>query len=77
MTLRNVPDLLMDRIKAAAQKNRRSVNQQVLIYLEQACLERNQITDVEAELAEIAALRVTGKPLSVSEIKKAIKERRK
>jgi hypothetical protein len=68
MTLRNVPDWLAA-AKAAARKHRRSLNQQVLAYLEQAYFGVDKpMQDVGAELAEIAALRATGARMNAAEI---------
>ena len=38
LTLKNIPDAIYDRLKAAAQANRRSLNSEVLVCLESALL---------------------------------------
>jgi plasmid stability protein len=73
MTIRNVPEELVDGLKKAAKHYRRSVNQQVLVWLEEACLGKSMVShkDVEAELLEIRKLREGLKPMTVEELEAA------
>lgn len=50
ITVRNVPDAVVRRLKARAERNHRSLNGEVVTLLEQAALAQTQ--DVEALLAE-------------------------
>ena len=77
MTIRNVPDELRENLKAEAIRNRRSVNQQVLVWLEAAWRGRSgKPGDVEAELREIRALRRGVQPMSAAAIDAAKQEGR-
>ena len=77
MTIRNVPDELRENLKAEAKRNRRSVNQQVLVWLEDAWLKGGEIPrDVEGELREIRELRLGIQPISAAQIDAARKEGR-
>ena len=75
MTIRNVPEELLEALKVAAKKHRRSLNQQVLLWLEEACLTKaGTLPDVEVELAEIRQLRTGGKAMTCAEIDAAKRE---
>ncbi len=77
MTIRNVPDELREKLKAEATRNRRSVNQEVLVWLEAAGrLGGKKPADVEEELREIRELRRGIEPMSAAEIDAAKKEGR-
>jgi hypothetical protein len=77
MTIRDVPDDLMAALKRTAKQGRRSLNQQVLVWLEDAWLGRGaNVRDVEQELEEIRALRGAAAPLSVEEMEAAKREGR-
>ena len=72
MTIRNIPENLVDGLKKVAKIHRRSVNQQVLVMLEEACLGgRVGSEDVEDELRQIRELRGNSKPMSAGEIDEA------
>lgn len=55
ITIKNIPDELYERLKAAAAANRRSVNNEIIIYLERI-LNQSQPTMAEI-LAKAAAVR--------------------
>ena len=77
MTIRNIPEELVDGLKKAAKIHRRSVNQQVLVLLEEACLGRNRgAGDVEDELRQIRELRGDAEPMTAREIDLAKREDR-
>lgn len=56
LTIRNVPDMVKEKLVKEAKRHRRSLNQQVLVYLENACA-NTAGRGVEAELEEIRSLR--------------------
>jgi plasmid stability protein len=69
LTIRNLPEELADGLKQEARRHRRSVNQQVLVMLEEACLGKNVgAGDVEEELRQIRSLREGSLPMTESEI---------
>lgn len=77
MTIRNIPAPLVESLKASARKHRRSVNQEVLMLLEEACFGRaHGGRDVEAELEEISRLRRALPTMSVEDIDAAKREGR-
>ena len=57
MTIRNMPEELLERLKTVAKEHRRSLNQQVLVWLEECVEPSEEERDVEAELREISKLR--------------------
>ena len=68
LTVKNIPDTLVKRLKRQADRQHRSLNREVI-----ACLERATAAmpiDVDAELARIRAVRVVpaGGPLTDAEI---------
>jgi plasmid stability protein len=71
LTLRNVPDELVARLKQRAKQNRRSLNSEVIECLEQ---EVKAPADLEAWLARVDALRaqIKGPPLPVQELVDAV-----
>jgi hypothetical protein len=77
MTIRDVPEDLLAALKRTAKRCRRSVNQQVLIWLEEAWLGWGRTErDVEEELAEVRRLRGDAVPMSAEEIDAAGREGR-
>jgi plasmid stability protein len=71
LTLRNVPDELVARLKQRAKQNRRSLNSEVIECLEQ---EVKAPADLEAWLARVDALRaqIKGPPIPVQELVDAV-----
>jgi len=71
LTLRNVPDQLVARLKERARRNRRSLNSETI-----ACLEHEVAPedDLEARLARIEALRSSfqGPPIPDEELVAAV-----
>lgn len=57
LTLKNIPDELYGRLKAAAEAHRRSLNSEVLVCLESVLMPQRM--PVEDRLARIRALRKT------------------
>lgn len=55
MTLKNIPDVVYERLKAAAESHRRSMNSEAIVCLE-TCLLPDRVTVVE-RLARAQALR--------------------
>lgn len=66
ITLKDVPRRLHQQLRARAQKNRRSLNQEALACLEQAMLA--EPVDVEAVLRTARALRARVKSIDHSKI---------
>jgi antitoxin FitA len=56
LTLKNVPEDTYDRIGKAAKANRRSLNRQAILWLEQAS-DREPEIDLEEELADLDEFR--------------------
>jgi plasmid stability protein len=68
MTIRNVPEELVDVLKKTAKRYRRSLNQQVLVCLEEASLGQRALQNVEDDLRSIREMRAGMTPMSVKEI---------
>lgn len=56
LSIKNVPEALVKRLKSQAATNRRSLNLEVISVLESAT--RSMPIDIEAELARVRAVRV-------------------
>ena len=52
LTLKNIPDAIYDRLKAAAQTNRRSMNSEVIVCLESVLLPIQVTTSVRLARAQ-------------------------
>jgi len=72
ITLKNIPDPIYQRIKQAAKRNHRSMNNEIIACLEQALAPRP--VDIEARLDQARRLRerFTGPALEVQGISRAI-----
>jgi antitoxin FitA len=64
LTIKNIPDDLYEQLKIKAELHRRSINSEVLVYLEQA-LRPNKIAPAE-RLNRIEQLRASIKPNSIT-----------
>jgi len=71
MTIRNVPDELVEVLKKTAKRYRRSLNQQVLVCLEEASLGQKALYNVEDDLRCIREMRAGTPSMSVKEIDEA------
>jgi plasmid stability protein len=73
ITIKNLPDALYDRLKAAAKIHHRSINSEVIAALEHSLAAHR--TDPDSQLASIRALRnqLRIAPLDPAEIADAIK----
>ena len=60
LTLKNIPDTVYDRLKAAAGQNRRSLNGEAIVRLESSLA--SPTTSVDLKLARIRALRESLSP---------------
>jgi len=70
LSIKNVPEALVKRLKSQATTNRRSLNLEVIAVLESAT--RSMPIDVEAELARVRAVRIKLKrPVSDEYINRA------
>lgn len=72
LTLKNVPEQLLERLRAQAAANRRSVNSEILTLLDEALVPRKP--DLPSMLAEISELHSQYRipKLSAAEIRRAI-----
>lgn len=75
LTIRNLPDAVHERLKAQAKRNRRSLNQEVVVELSETSLKEGFAMRnlVEESQAFYGALK---RPLSAGEIREAIEEGR-
>jgi antitoxin FitA len=64
LTIKNIPEDLYEQLKLKAELHRRSINSEVLVYLEQA-LRPNKILPTE-RLSRIEQLRATIKPNQIT-----------
>ena len=64
LTIKNIPDTIYQQLKVAAELHRRSVNSEVLIYLEHALLATK--TSPAERLSRIEQLRAAIKPNSIT-----------
>ena len=64
LTIKNIPDTLYQQLKTAAELHRRSINSEVLIYLERALIASK--TSPTERLNRIEQLRATIKPNSIT-----------
>jgi len=76
LTIKGLPDELLDRLRRSAEANRRSLNQEVIVRLEEAAGLRPR--DAEAILARLDAVRtgVRLKPVTAAFIQRARKRGR-
>lgn len=66
ITVKNIPEPLLERLRAAAERSNRSLNRQII-----DCLERDLMpsrVDVEATLAHARRLRERGPKLALAEL---------
>lgn len=64
LTIKNIPDTLYDQLKTAAELHRRSINSEVLVYLERALLATK--TSPAERLSRIEQLRANIKLNSIT-----------
>ncbi len=79
LTIKNVPKEIHERLKKQAEKNHRSLNQEILHVLEQATEKDNLYTTPEKEAFILKAREIRAKfkrPLTLAEINKAKKQGR-
>lgn len=77
ITLKNIPDPIYRRIKLAAKRHHRSMNNEIIACLEQALAPRP--VDIEARLEQAGRLRdrYAGPALELQDISRAIERDRK
>ncbi|MDQ8201757.1 Arc family DNA-binding protein [Pelagicoccus sp. SDUM812003] len=76
LTIRRVPEGLKEKLVRSARRNRRSLNQEALVLLEEAMRQESASADVEEQLSRIRALREGIEPLTANEIDAARREGR-
>jgi plasmid stability protein len=64
LTIKNIPDAIYQQLKTAAELHRRSINSEVLIYLERTLIATK--TSSTERLSHIEKLRATIKPNSIT-----------
>ena len=64
LTIKNIPDAIYQQLKTAAELHRRSINSEVLIYLERALMATK--TSPAERLSRIEQLRAAIKPNSIT-----------
>jgi antitoxin FitA len=65
LTIKNIPDTIYQQLKRAAELHRRSINSEVLIYLERALIATK--TSSTERLSRIEQLRANIKPNSITQ----------
>jgi plasmid stability protein len=76
LTVKNIPDDLLDLLRGAAAAHRRSLNSEVLVYLERALAPRVRSADELLARARDLRQRVQHAPLSLEALDAARKEGR-
>ena len=78
LTIKNIPKEVLHQLRRSAAKNRRSINQEVIVCLERSFSHRPQRIDGDVFLARARKLRkwTEGHPLTEEEIRTAIEEGR-
>lgn len=73
LTLKNVPEELLVRLRAQAESNRRSVNSEILVLLDAALAVRKP--DVDAMLDAVDAIHAAHavEPMTTAEVRRAIR----
>ena len=66
LVIRNLPDVLHERLKALAKRNHRSLNMEAVAIIERQLVESREPLELSP------ALKLKGKPLSIKEIEAAI-----
>ena len=76
VTVKNIPDELYERLKSVAERNRRSINSEIIVCIESAIVSRR--IDPEALLENARRLRqlTAGNPITDAEFRKAKAEGR-
>ncbi|MEY3759756.1 MAG: hypothetical protein RIR39_1247 [Pseudomonadota bacterium] len=64
LTIKNIPDTIYQQLKTAAELHRRSINSEVLIYLERSLMATK--TNPTERLSRIEQLRASIKPNSIT-----------
>jgi antitoxin FitA len=77
LTLKNLPNAVLERLRRRAERQHRSVNREAIMILEAAVQPATPV-DVDARLAQIQRLRITprGTPITAAYITRAKREGR-
>jgi len=76
VTVKNMPDELYERLKKTAKKNRRSINSEIIVCIEQAATSRRIDRDEVLENARGLRQWTAGHPISDAEFDQAKEEGR-
>lgn len=71
ITVKDIPDELYQRLKAAAQSSRRSINSEIIVCLERALTSRRVETEGLLATARSLRERVARRPFAVAELDEA------
>lgn len=76
LTLKNIPEELLDRLRTQAESNRRSLNSEILVLLDAALAPHKP--DVDSMLDAVDAIHATHavEPMSPAEVRRAIRRGR-
>lgn len=77
LTLKNIPEELYDQLKASAQAHHRSINSEMIHFLESSLAPRKAKPQEFLAAAQLLRQQVKGKRLSVKDIEAAKKEGRR
>mgnify|MGYP001592923586 FL=1 len=77
LTLKNLPDTVLERLRRQAERQNRSVNREAIVILEAAVRPATPV-DADARLAQIQRVRVTprGGPITAAYVTRAKREGR-
>jgi plasmid stability protein len=77
LTLKNLPDAVLERLRRQAERQHRSVNREAIVILE-AAVQPAAPVDAEARLAQIHRARITprGRPITAAYVTRAKREGR-
>ncbi len=76
VTVKNIPDELYERLKSVAETNRRSINSEIIMCIENAVTSRRTNLDEELENARQLRRFTAGHPISDEEFNQAKSEDR-
>lgn len=77
ITLKNVPENLYEKLKAAAEVHKRSINSEIIVCLEKSLLPRRQSAGEILAKAQLIRARATGSRFSLDELNQARRKGRR
>ncbi len=76
LTIKNIPELLFDQLKSAAELHRRSINSEVLICIEQALIAKKSAPSERLKRIEQFRASISANSISLDNIDQAIENGR-